>query len=154
MKQFFCTVFGLIGSAIATAFGGWDDGLITLCIFMGLDLISGLVVAGVFRKSKKTESGTLSSKSFTKGLFKKCMVLAFVLVAYRLDLLVGTNYIRNAVIIAFCASEVLSLIENAGLMGVPIPSVITKSIDMLRERAGETAEQKETAEGAEQNAED
>lgn len=153
MKQFFCTVFGLIGSAIATAFGGWDDGLITLCIFMGLDLISGLVVAGVFRKSKKTESGTLSSKSFTKGLFKKCMVLAFVLVAYRLDLLVGTNYIRNAVIIAFCASEVLSLIENAGLMGVPIPSVITKSIDMLRERAGEKAEEK-TAEGAEQNAED
>lgn len=137
MKQLFCSIVGVVGSAIATLFGGWDTGLTTLCIFMALDLISGLVVAGVFKKSKKTKTGALNSDSFIKGLFKKCMMLAFVLIAYRLDLMIGTNYVRNAVIIAFCASELLSLVENAGLMGIPMPAVIIKSIDVLRQKAGE-----------------
>lgn len=56
----------------------------------------------------------------------------FVLVAYRLDLVIGTNYIRDAVIIAFIANETISLVENAGLMGLPLPAVITKAIDIYR----------------------
>ena len=57
------------------------------------------------------------------------------MVAYRLDLVIGTNYIRNAVIIAFIVNELISLVENAGLMGVPIPKVITKSVDILQKKA-------------------
>lgn len=129
-----CIVFGAIGSAIATAFGGWDAGLVTLVIFMTLDYISGLVVAGVFKKSTKTETGALESKAGWKGLCKKCMTLIFVLVAYRLDIVIGTNYIRDAVIIAFIANELISLVENAGLMGVPMPDVITKAIDILQKK--------------------
>lgn len=134
MKEVICTVFGVIGSAIATAFGGWDAGLVTLVIFMCVDYVSGLVVAGVFKKSTKTETGALESKAGWKGLCKKCMTLLFVLVAYRLDLIIGTNYIRDAVIIAFIANELISLVENAGLMGVPMPDIITKAIDILQKK--------------------
>ena len=68
------------------------------------------------------------------------MTLVFVLVAYRLDIVIGTNYIRDAVIIAFIANEAISLIENAGLMGVPLPAVITKAVDILQKKAVESEE--------------
>ena len=135
MKQFVCTVIGAVGSGIAALFGGWDTGLVSLLIFMGLDYVSGLVVAGVFHKSNKTDTGSLESKAGWKGLCRKCMTLVFVLVAYRLDLIIGTNYIRDAVIIAFIANELISLVENAGLVGVPLPAVITKAIDILQKKS-------------------
>ncbi len=135
MKQFICTMIGAVGSGIAALFGGWDTGLVSLLIFMGLDYVSGLVVAGVFHKSNKTDTGSLESKAGWKGLCRKCMTLVFVLVAYRLDLVIETNYIRDAVIIAFMANELISLVENAGLMGIPLPAVITKAIDILQKKS-------------------
>ncbi len=137
MKELICTAMGVVGSFFATLFGGWNTGMITLIIFMVIDYVSGLVVAGVFHNSKKTESGTLESRTGWKGLCRKCMVLLFVLIAYRLDLLIGTNYIRDAVIIGFCTNEAISIVENAGLMGIPLPSVITKAIDMLTKKSKE-----------------
>lgn len=134
MKQTICSVLGVIGSAIASFFGGWDAGLTTLLIFMGLDYISGLIVAVVFKNSPKTDTGSLKSKAGWKGLCRKCMTLIFVLVAYRLDLVIGATYIRDAVIIAFTANETISLVENAGLMGLPLPAVITKAIDILQKK--------------------
>ena len=131
MKHVLLTLVGLVGSLITTAFGGWDTGLATLVMFMAIDFISGLIVAGVFQKSKKTESGALESRIGWKGLARKCMTLLFVLIAYRLDLMIGTDYIRDAVIIGFCANELISIVENAGLMGVPLPNVIKKAIDIL-----------------------
>ena len=129
------TIIGMVGSAIATLFGGWDTGLGTLILFMGIDYVSGLVVAGVFHNSNKTETGALESKAGWKGLCRKCMTLLFVLVAYRMDLMIGTNYIRDAVIIGFVANEAVSIIENAGLMGLPLPAVITKAVDVLTKKA-------------------
>ena len=140
MKQIICTVIGAVGSGIAALFGGWDTGLVSLLIFMGLDYVSGLVVAGVFHKSNKTDTGSLESKAGWKGLCRKCMTLVFVLVAYRLDLIIGTNYIRDAVIIAFIANELISLVENAGLMGVPLPAIIVKAIDILQKKSEESEE--------------
>lgn len=134
MKEMICTIFGVIGSAIASFFGGWDAGLATLLIFMCLDYVSGLIVAGVFKNSPKTDTGSLESKAGWKGLCRKCMTLVFVLIAYRLDLVIGTNYIRDAVIIGFIVNETISLVENAGLMGVPLPTVITKAIDILQKK--------------------
>lgn len=135
MKQVICTVIGAVGSGIAALFGGWNTGLVSLLIFMGLDYISGLVVAGVFHKSNKTNTGSLESKTCWKGLCRKCMTLVFVLVSYRLDLIIGTNYIRDAVIIAFIANELISLVENAGLMGIKLPPAITKAIDILQKKS-------------------
>ena len=134
IKEGICTGIGVIGSIIASSFGGWDTGLVTLLIFMGIDYFSGLVVAGVFHKSNKTESGALESKAGLKGLCRKCMTLLFVLIAYRLDLAIGVDYIRNAVIIGFMANELISIVENAGLMGLPLPDAINKAIDVLTEQ--------------------
>ena len=66
-----CSIMGVIGSAIAALFGGWDSALITLIIFMAVDYISGLIVAGVFKASPKSESGALESKAGFKGLCRK-----------------------------------------------------------------------------------
>ena len=129
------TGIGAVGGTIAYFFGGWDQALVTLIIFMAIDYISGLIVAGVFHNSKKTESGTLESRTGWKGLCRKCMTLLFVLVAYRLDLAIGVDYIRDAVIIGFMANELISIVENAGLMGIPLPAVIANAIDILTQKA-------------------
>ena len=132
MKSVICSIAGGFGSAIAYIFGGWDASIITLLIFMGIDYITGLIVAGVFHKSNKTESGALESRAGWKGLIKKCVTFLFVIIAVRLDILIGENYIRDAVCIAFIVNELISIVENAGLMGLPIPAVITKAIDILK----------------------
>ena len=135
MKAKLCTLLGVVGSAIAALFGGWDTGLATLIVFMVIDFGSGIVVAGVFHKSRKTETGALESRTGWKGLCRKCMTLFFVLIAYRLDLVIGTNYIRDTVIIGFIANELISIVENAGLMGIPLPAVLQKGIDILTSKA-------------------
>lgn len=137
MKEGICTGIGVVGGLIAAAFGGWDEALVTLVTFMVIDYISGLIVAGVFHKSKKTETGTLESRAGWKGLCRKCVTLLFVLIAHRLDLAIGVNYIRDAVIIGFMANELISIVENAGLMGIPLPTVIQNAIDILTKKSGE-----------------
>lgn len=135
MKEMILTVFGCIGAAIAGGFGGWSAGLTTLLIFMAIDYATGLVVAGVFHASPKSETGALESRAGWKGLVRKGMTLLIVLIACRLDVMLGVNYIRDAVVIAFVVNETLSIVENAGLMGVPIPAAITKAIEMLRDKS-------------------
>lgn len=135
MKNALCTTAGVVGSFIVSLFGGWDTGIATLVLFMSADFLSGLAVAGIFKKSTKTETGALESKAGFKGLCRKGMTLLFVLIAYRLDLVIGTNYIRDAVIIGFIANELISIVENAGLMGLPLPGVLTKAIDVLKKKA-------------------
>ena len=135
MKTGVCTGIGVVGGAIAALLGGWDEALITLVIFMAIDYLSGVIVAGVFHTSKKSEGGALESRAGFKGLCRKANTLLFVLVATRLDLVMGTTYIRDAVIIGFIANELISIVENAGLMGIPLPAVITKAIDVLTAKA-------------------
>jgi toxin secretion/phage lysis holin len=135
MKNVLCTTAGVVGSFVASLFGGWDTGIATLLLFMGIDFFSGLAVAGIFKNSTKTENGALESRAGFKGLCRKCMTLLFVLIAFRLDLAIGTNYIRDAVIIGFMANELISITENAGLMGLPLPGVLTKAIDVLKKKA-------------------
>lgn len=135
VKEMICATVGVVGSFIARLFGGWDSALVTLVIFMAVDYISGLIVAGVFHKSKKSENGALESKAGWKGLCKKGMTILFVLIAYRLDLALGLNFIRNTVIIGFMANELISIVENAGLMGLPLPAVLSKAIDILTQKA-------------------
>lgn len=135
MKSGICTATGVIGGFVASLFGGWSAALTTLVIFMGIDYFSGLLVAGVFHNSKKTESGALESKAGWKGLCRKGMTLLIVLIGYRLDLAIGVNYIKDAVTIAFIANETISIVENAGLMGVPMPEILTKAIDVLNTKS-------------------
>lgn len=123
---------GIIGGSIASYLGGWDTALQTLLIFMAVDYITGLMVAGIFHKSDKTPGGGLESRAGFKGLCRKGVVLLIVLVACRLDLLTGTDFIRDSCVVAFVVNEAISIIENAGLMGVPIPAVITRTLEALK----------------------
>lgn len=134
MKSVFVTVCGAVGSVIASFFGGWTASLTTLLIFMLIDYITGLICAGVFHKSKKSETGALESKASFKGLCRKGVIMLIVLMGHRIDLVIGQSYVRDAVCIAFIANETISIIENAGLMGIPIPAVITKSIEILKKK--------------------
>lgn len=143
MKQTICIALGAAGSAVASLFGGWDAALVTLMIFMGIDYVTGLIVAGVFHKSAKTESGALESFAGWKGLCRKGVTLLVVLAAHRLDLVMGFNFIRDAVIIAFVANETISITENAGLMGIPIPAVVTEAIEVLKKKAERGDQQNE-----------
>jgi len=145
MKNWILTVCGAVGSAVAAAFGGWTAALTTLVIFMGVDYLTGFIVAGVFHASPKSETGALESRAGFKGLCRKGLILVLVLISHRLDMIFGGNYIKDGVCIAFIANELISIVENAGLMGVPIPKIITKAIDMLHKQS-EPGEEKEKSE--------
>lgn len=131
VKEWVLTVIGIGGSLITHFFGGADTMFIVLCVFLALDYITGVIVASVFKKSAKTENGKLSSTVSIRGLIKKIYMVCFVGIANMLDIALGTSFIRGGVIVAFICNETISLIENAGLMGVPIPSVLHKAIEIL-----------------------
>ncbi len=130
----FFSIVGVAGSFIASLFGGWDAALTTLVIFMGIDYVTGLIVAGVFRNSEKTKNGALESRAGWEGICRKGVTLLIVLIGYRLDLIMGSTLIKDGLVIAFIVNETISIVENAGLMGIPIPDVLLKAIDVLRNR--------------------
>lgn len=134
-SQILSLIVGAIGGVFSALFGGWSVMMSTLLLFMGVDYLSGLVVAGVFKNSNKSETGALESGACRKGLARKGMMLLIVMIAYRMDVLIGTNYIRDAVTVAYCVSEAISILENAGAMGVPLPKVIVDALDMLKKKA-------------------
>lgn len=135
MKHILYALIGIIVNIITTLFGIWNVSISTLILFMAIDFFSGLAVAGIFHNSQKTGTGTLESKAGWKGLCRKCMTMLFVLIAHRLDLSMGTSYIRDTVIIGFMANELISIVENAGLMGLPLPAALVKAIDILNKKS-------------------
>ena len=134
MKQAVCTFLGLAGAGVSWAFGGWDAAIAALLVCMGVDYVSGSIVALVFHTSKKSESGSYNSIYGVKGLFKKGLMLLFVLVAVQIDKLLGTAYVRDAVCLGFCCNEILSITENLGLAGIPLPQAVTKALEHLQKK--------------------
>ena len=137
MKDTFCMAVGTLGAAIASLYGGWDAALQTLILFMAVDYVTGLIVAGVFHASPKSRTGALESRAGWKGLIRKGETLLIVLVACRLDAVMATSFVRDAVVIGFICNETISIVENAGLMGLPIPAALTKAVDILKQRSEE-----------------
>lgn len=140
MKETICMIAGVVGGVITTLLGGWDSALATLVVFMGIDFVTGIVTAAM-GKSKHSESGTLNSTAGWVGLAKKFCILLMVVVGVRIDILIGTNYIRDTVCISFCLNELLSIVENTTLMGIPYPPVIKKALDVLQTKVGRAEEQ-------------
>ena len=132
MKDLFCTTLGVLGSAVCWAFGGWDAAMATLLVCICVDYVSGSIVALVFHNSSKTESGAYNSAYGLKGLCKKGLMLLFVLVAVQVDRVLGADYVRDAVCIGFSINEILSIIENLGLAGIPMPEAVIKALEQLQ----------------------
>ena len=134
MKETVCTIFGVVGAGLAWAFGGWDSALMALLMCMAIDYLSGSIVALVFHNSNKSETGSYNSTYGLKGLCKKGLMLLFVLVAVQIDGLLGADYVRDAVCIGFCSNEVLSIVENLGLAGVPMTEAVVKALEQLQKK--------------------
>lgn len=140
MRETFYTIMATVGSILSYFIGGVDTMFTVLCVLLLVDYISGIIVAVVFKNSTKTESGKVNSMVSFRGLCKKFFVVALVGVANLLDISLGTNFIRGGVVVAFISNETISIIENAGLMGIPIPNALKKAIDVLQEREEDSNE--------------
>lgn len=126
-----------VGTFVARALGGWDAAMQVLVALMAVDYLTGVLVAAVWQKSDKSETGALDSKAGFRGILKKGMILLLVWLAVLLDGALGTGYIRMAVILFFIGNEGLSLLENLGLMGVPFPSFLQRALEALQKQGEE-----------------
>jgi toxin secretion/phage lysis holin len=131
-----------VGGAIMGIFGQWTPLMTLLIVSMSLDYASGVMVAWK-GKSLKTESGFPSSKVGFDGLLKKAGIIIIVLVASLLDKTIGNSAMifQTAVVCYYIANELLSIIENVGLLGLPVPPAIKKALEALKAKNEDTAEQ-------------
>ena len=144
-KTIYYTALGgasAVGAVIANSLGGWDTGLQTLVILMAVDYVTGVLCALVWKKSPKSTDGAFESNASFRGLIRKMVILLCVLVACRVDVYTGTDMARDAVILFFIANDGLSIVENLGIMGVPIPPAIQNAFAALKGKAETTPENK------------
>lgn len=134
MKEAICVAAGVLAGVVSRLVGGFDLPIAALMICMSVDYLTGLIVAGVFHTSPKTAGGGLDSRVGWKGLARKMVTVMIVVVANLADALTGQCCIRDAVVIGFCVNECISILENAGYMGVRIPKVLTNALERLREQ--------------------
>ncbi len=131
VKYLILTIVGSLGSLASYLFGGFDKLLIALIIFMIIDFLSGFILAIVFKKSSKTKNGRVSSEAGIKGLAKKIFILFLVALAEQLDIVLGTNLVRDGAVIAFISMEGVSILENSTLAGLPVPRMIKNALEVL-----------------------
>lgn len=129
----------LAGVAMAGAFvveqlGGWDAMLGLLMGCMAADVVTGVLVAAVWKNSGKTEGGRLESRAGFKGLCRKGIILLMIWLGVLMDQALETAYIRSAIILFFVGNEGLSLLENLGLMGVQYPAALKNALEVLRDK--------------------
>ena len=125
MKQHFFN--SIVGVICAYLFGGWTPVLGLLFFVIVLDYISGLGAAIISGEG-------LSSRVGFKGLIKKFAIVAIVALSYRLDEVLGTAVIMYGSIYFFVANELISIMENYGRMGLPLPPTIKKIISIFRNK--------------------
>lgn len=134
LKNVFISSCSMVAGLITSLLGGWTKGLNSLVVLMITDYIIGMILAIVFKKSSKTSSGGCSSKVGFIGLVKKFIILLMVIVGNQVDLLLSTHYVKDCCCIGFCANEIISIIENVGLMDIKLPKIITDSISILQKK--------------------
>lgn len=140
MKNAVLGALAVVGSAITQAMGGWDVTLKVLVGFMAVDYVTGILVAAVWHKSSKSETGALESNACFKGLLKKMMILLIVWMAAMLDRATGSELVRTAVCLFYIGNEGLSILENSVIMGVPWPNTIKNVLEVMRKQ-GDTAKE-------------
>lgn len=135
MKKFvFNTAIGLCGGFLTSFLGEYTAGVKSLLIFIAVDCLTGLLVAAAFKNSKKTQNGGMSSGIAFKGICQKIFMISLIGICHQLDAILQVSYLREIAIFAFLANELLSIVENAGLMGVPVPKMLKDTIDILNKK--------------------
>lgn len=133
MKKIVCILIGVVGG-VHNCDHEYNVIIQTLFVFMSIDYITSMVNAIVFKKLPKSKTGALNSSIGWKGLCKKGMMILYVLVGIRLDFLLEVSYVANMICIGFITNELISIIENAGIMGIPIPKVLNRMVELLIEK--------------------
>lgn len=147
MREFFMNVWDALlrlttsfAAGAAAALGGFDKGLKTLCVLMAFDYLSGLLL-GVMGKSPKTPHGGLSGGACFRGLLKKGLTVAVILLCALLDGVSGQDSaLRVAATWFYIGSEGISILENLSLLGVPVPRFLQRTLETLHGKGGEEAE--------------
>ncbi|RED84294.1 MULTISPECIES: phage holin family protein [Cohnella] len=129
MQLYAGTVCALLGAAVTFSFGIWNESLTFLLILMAVDYFTGVAA------SIKEGSGLNSSVGFW-GLFKKGLILLVMMITHRLDILLGADMIMGGAVFFYIANELLSIIENYGRLGLPLPDRLKRIVQVLRDRAG------------------
>lgn len=125
MKNFISFITGTLATALVYFLGGWDIALQILLIVIVLDYITGVCKAIYNRK--------MNSKVGAKGIIKKLGYLIVVAVSVELDRITGnTGAMRTLVIYFFVANEGISILENWGGMGLPLPQKLTDTLEQLK----------------------
>lgn len=128
MKEYLCTILATVGYLFIYLLGGWDISLQCLLLAIVFDYISGMI--------KAFQTKTLSSKIGFHGILKKVGILLIVMLGVLVDRVTGnTGAVRTLVIYYFVANEGLSVIENLGQCGVPIPASIKKALKALNKES-------------------
>lgn len=117
-------IFAVGGSAMTFLFGAFDLPLQILCVAVVLDYFSGMLRAFYL--------GEVSSKVGYKGLVKKVGIFFVVIVAQMADMLLGMIIFRSAICLFFSANEMISVLENVGNMGIPIPKFLTDRLTQVK----------------------
>lgn len=115
----------------------WPISLKVLIICMLIDYITGIVVAGVFKKSKKSQGGAIESRVGFKGLCRKGSILLVILVGAQLDNLIGSEFIKNVVTVCYLSNEIISINENISLMGLDTVPIIELVAKMLKKNSNQ-----------------
>lgn len=126
--------FAAIGAGLGYFLGGCDGFLYALIAFVAIDYVTGVMCAIADKK--------LSSSVGFKGIFRKVLIFVMVGIGHTLDaqILGGGDTLRTAVIFFYCANEGLSLIENAGHLGLPIPAKLKSVLAQLHNRAEDSGD--------------
>jgi len=127
-----CAALGVI---LTFSFGIWNQSLTFLLVLMAIDYFTGVIAA------IKEGSGLNSNIGFW-GLLKKGLILLVMIIAHRLDVLLGIDAVKGGAIFFYIANELLSVIENYGRLGLPLPERLTRIVQVLRDRAGEPEDKK------------
>lgn len=122
----FSVIFTSVATTLSYVFGGFDELITTLLMFVIIDIVTGGAVAFFVTKNWKSEEMRI-------GLMRKCFMFIFILIAVRLDLLLDTNIIRTAVMFFYIANECLSILENFSKMGVPFPQFIKERMEEMKD---------------------
>lgn len=126
-------VFAVIGGGLSYMLGGWDSGTSALLVMIGIDFVLGIIVASQ-NKSTKTKSGGLSSNAMFLGLVKKACEILVIWIMVIIEPVIGVNFLRDAAVTAYLATELLSILENMSLLGVPGLDLIKKVLDLLQSK--------------------
>lgn len=133
MKETIFSALTGIGMGFVTVLlGGWDTALEILLVCMALDYLTG--VAAAFKTK------TLKSSTGYEGLVRKATIFLVVILAAQIDRLTGnpSGMFRSMTAMFFCANEALSVVENVGELGIPLPSFITKALMKLKDQNTDT----------------